>query len=109
MGSSASLKSRSNPRDWRELKKSEWEDLSARSSSKTRTRRLEAFSGEKEVQRIAMRGIRVRKMKSFDIFLVEMIRVFGLGPERVYVRESFRESGNGEGWGDLGNYFLFRG
>ena len=62
------LKLRWNPRDWRELKKTECENLRARSSSKTRTRRLEGFSGEKEVVRIGRRGIKVRNMRSFYIF-----------------------------------------
>ncbi|KAK9988128.1 hypothetical protein SO802_028367 [Lithocarpus litseifolius] len=74
------LKSRSNPRDWRELKKTECVDLRARSSSKTRTRRLEGFSGEKELVRIGRRGIRVRNMRSFDIFdFGGELRVFGFG------------------------------
>lgn len=65
MGSSARWKWRSKPRDLRELKKREWEDLTAKSSSKTRTRRSEGRSGEKEVQR---RGMKARKTKmSFDI------------------------------------------
>lgn len=76
MGSSASLKSMSNPRDWRDLKKSECEDLRARSSSKTRTRRVEGFSGEKEVQRNGRRGIRVRKRRSRS-FDMASVRVFG--------------------------------
>ena len=41
--------------------------MRARSSSKTRARRLDGFSGEKEVQRNGRRGIRVRKRRSFDM------------------------------------------
>ncbi len=67
------MKSRSNSRDWRDLKKSECEDLRARSSSKTRTRRLEGLSGEKEVQRNGRRGIRVRKRRSFDMAGVRVL------------------------------------
>ena len=55
-----------------------WRRQSA--SSKTRTRRLEGFSGEKEVMRIGRRGIRVRNMRSFDIFdFGGELRVFGFG------------------------------
>lgn len=65
-GSSASLKSRSNPRDLRELKKMEWEDLMARSSSSTRRRRSVGFSGEKELQRSGRRR-REMKVRVFSI------------------------------------------
>lgn len=68
LGSSASLKSRSKPRDWRELRKMECEDLIARSSSKTRIRRSVGRSGEKELQSVARNGIAVRKINcSVDI------------------------------------------
>lgn len=69
-GSSASLKSRSKPRDLRELKKMEWEDLIARSSRSTSMRRSVGFSGEKELQRNGRRKRRIeaRKSRVFPIF-----------------------------------------
>ena len=117
------LTSTSNPRDWRELKKTECEDLRARSTSKTRTRRLEGFSGEKEVVRIGRRGMRVRNMRSFYIFDFGGSLVFlvlGLCRIRdktqrlcVWERERERErvsvSENGSGRVDLENCSFFRG
>lgn len=90
--------------------------MRARSSSKTRTRRPEGFSGEKEMVRIGRRGIRVRNMRSFDIFAFLELRVLGLGLIRVRdttqsVREGERvsESENGGGGVDLENCSFFRG
>jgi hypothetical protein len=51
-GSSASLKSRSKPRDLRELKKIEWEDLSGKSSRRTKRRRSVGEYVEKERERM---------------------------------------------------------
>lgn len=71
-GSSASLKSSSKPRFWRELKKIEWEDLRAKSSSNTKMRRSVGFSGENESMNIGRREINIkRKMEQrFAIFVL---------------------------------------
>ena len=68
--------------------------MRARSSGKTRTRRLEGFSGEKEVVRIGRRGIRVRNMRSFDIFaFFWSLGFFGFGSDQSqrHNTESVRE------------------
>lgn len=67
MGSSASLKSRLKLlRDWRELKKRECGDLSAKSSSKMRMRRLVGESGEEDVVK---KGRIVRRRRRFMAIL----------------------------------------
>lgn len=59
-GSSASLKSRSKPRDWSVEKKRECDDLRDRSSSRTRMRRSVGLSMEKENARNGRTEIRFR-------------------------------------------------
>ena len=67
LGSSASLNSRSKPRDLRELKKTEWEDRRARSSTRTRTRRSVGLSTlNEEHKRGRTESIEMRA-KSFAI------------------------------------------
>ena len=64
------MKSSSNPRDCRDLKNKECEDLRAKSSSKTKIRRSVGDSGEKELQRYGRNMVRVRKLSkvmNFDI------------------------------------------
>lgn len=63
-GSSASLKSRSKPRDLREEKKRECEDSRERSSSKTRIRRSVGRSAEKEETRNGAAEIRMSRTKA---------------------------------------------
>lgn len=61
-GSSARLKSSSNPRVWRDWKKIEWEDLRDQSSSRTKMRRSVGFSGENEWVRMGRSEIKEMKM-----------------------------------------------
>lgn len=70
LGSSASLKSRSKPWDWREWKKMECEDLSEKSSSRTRIRRSVGFSGEKEWQS--------KGRSESTVMKVEILRILSL-------------------------------
>lgn len=68
LGSSASLKSSSYPRVWRDLKKIECEDLIAGSSSKTRILRSAGLSVEKAMQMSGISDtIRATKIESFAI------------------------------------------
>ena len=67
-GSLASLKSRSKPRDLRELKKIEWEDLSDKSSRRTKRRRSVGESVEKDRERMG-RSVIDRIVKIEKLFL----------------------------------------
>lgn len=67
LGSSASLKSSWKPRDWRDLKKIECEDLMAKSSKRTKMRRSVGLSGENDFPRNGRNEIRAKKVRSFDI------------------------------------------
>jgi hypothetical protein len=62
------LKSRSKPRDLRELKKIEWEDLSDKSSRRTKRRRSVGDSVEKERERMG-RSVTDRTVKIEKLFL----------------------------------------
>lgn len=63
LGSSASLKSRSNPLVSSDLKKIECDDLIAKSSSRTKTRRSVGLSSENAAHRIANNGREIKSRK----------------------------------------------
>lgn len=70
LGSSASLKSSWKPRDLSEPKKREWDDLTAKSSRRIRTRRSVGDSGENETQSNGSREtVRAMYSEKFFIFL----------------------------------------
>lgn len=81
LGSSASLKSRSNPLVSNDLKKMECDDLIAKSSSRTRTRRSVGLSSENAAHRIANNGTETRN-KQRDLLIMaldlEMLRVLAM-------------------------------
>lgn len=72
-GSSASLKSSSNPRFCRDLKYKECEDLIPTSSSKTRIRRSVGFSGEKELQSTGRNEIRAIEISSLPVIAITRV------------------------------------
>lgn len=71
LGSSASLKSRSIPLVSNDLKKMECDDLMAKSSSRTRTRRSVGLSSENAAHRIASNGTET-KNKHIDLLIMAL-------------------------------------
>ena len=73
------MKSRSKPRDLRELKKIEWEDLSDKSSRRTKRRRSEGEAGEKDRERTGRRSMTDRIVNAEKLLLAIFVVVGSFG------------------------------